>query len=116
LPYLSRSICLHVLTDSHQQEAHGGDECHNCKALRSSPDIQNLGGRQLKDSTKEVGHDANDCNERMLREVADNIRSEVSRDLLLERIDEIYEEDAVTWSVTQTENGREYLQDVCRDQ
>jgi len=92
--YLCGRIRLDVVARRHQDQPDGAAGRHDDEALGAAPDVHELRGGQLEDAAEDPRHDAGDGDERVRREVGEDIGGQVAGDLLLQRVDEEDKEDA----------------------
>lgn len=90
---LGSSVGLDTVTSSHHDETNGQAEKHGAETLRTTPDIEDLGERELEQTTDQAGHDAGGGRQGVEVEGTGNVRVETGGHAGLEGIDEVEDPD-----------------------
>jgi hypothetical protein len=70
---LSSTISRDIVATSHHDESEHSRSNHQCEALRTSPDIEDLSIRKLPESTDQTRDDARSCGEGVCLERARHV-------------------------------------------
>lgn len=91
--YLCCGVGGDIVAGGLHQEAESGEGSHKSKSFGTTYDIEHLGCGKLQNPAQDVGDDADGADQLVQGEGADDVGREVARDLLLQRIDEVDQQD-----------------------
>ena len=94
MTYGSGTVGGEVATSSHHSHTNGSKSDHEKETFSTTPDIEDLGQGNVDSGSHAVGYNANDGNERVQLEAADNVRGQAPGDVRLEGVDEVEREHA----------------------
>lgn len=113
---MSCGISRHIVASSHHDQTKRSDSSHDRKSFSTSPDVEDTGRGDLKDTTENACNNGDGRDERVSIEGTRHVWCQGTLDLLLERVDKVDDENAVVVLAVDAALRNGYAQDIGQDQ